>query len=458
MSRNDNKIVMIPIEKIFPHRDNPRKDLGDLSELSESIKAQGVLQNLTVVPWAAAYPDEPEPVEGAVVTVIGHRRSAAAKEAGLRELPCVIADMDHKTQVSVMLLENLQRADLTVIEQAQGFQMMIDLGSNVHEISEKTGFAERTVQKRLQIAKLDPEKMKKAEARGNVTLNDYIRIASLEDEKERDQVLEWAGSSSFSYYLNQAEEKQKIKENTIIIKEDLKKLGIEKQKGISGNPSYSSEVDVEYSISLTRYGEASKKMLEQKAEGNKWIIWQDFLYLVKPALKKKRTAPAKSKKEIKNDERRAALKEKYLFMRELRRKFVIEFNAHKKYKDVIYKWLLYFIVFNETHYSYQKDQKLIEDVTGEKNTGGDRIKADKLLEFAEKDERAALTFAYYLASDTDADYYYLKTCDMYWGENRPEYKQNKRLEKLYEMLEELGYPVSDEERSMLDGTHELFGK
>ena len=215
---------------------------------------------------------------------------------------------------------------------------------------------------------------------------------------------------------------------------------------------------MEYSISLTRYGEASKKMLEQKAEGNKWIIWQDFLYLVKPASKKKRTAPAKSKKEIKNDERRAALKEKYLFMRELRRKFVIEFNAHKKYKDVIYKWLLYFIVFNETHYSYQKDQKLIEDVTGEKNTGGDRIKADKLLEFAEKDERAALTFAYYLASDTDADYYYLKTCDMYWGENRPEYKQNKRLEKLYEMLEELGYPVSDEERSMLDGTHELFGK
>ncbi|MBO6269431.1 MAG: ParB N-terminal domain-containing protein [Clostridium sp.] len=72
---------MLPIENLLPHPLNPRKDLGDLTELADSIRAQGVLQNLTVVP---------EPLEGPdkYRILIGHRRHAAAKLAGLTELPC----------------------------------------------------------------------------------------------------------------------------------------------------------------------------------------------------------------------------------------------------------------------------------------------------------------------------------------------------------------------------------
>ena len=77
-------IVTIGLEHIHPHPDNPRKDLGDLTELAESIKKNGIRQNLTVIP------KEGEP--GEYITIIGHRRSAAAKLAGVTEAPCRVVE------------------------------------------------------------------------------------------------------------------------------------------------------------------------------------------------------------------------------------------------------------------------------------------------------------------------------------------------------------------------------
>lgn len=97
-------IINIETTKLQEHPDNPRKNIGDVTELAESIKARGILQNLTVVP-----------ADGDKYTIIiGHRRFAAAKQAGLTEVPCAVVDMDYKTQLSTMLLENMQRSDLTV--------------------------------------------------------------------------------------------------------------------------------------------------------------------------------------------------------------------------------------------------------------------------------------------------------------------------------------------------------
>lgn len=114
-----NQIEQIPIGRLLPHPENPRKELGELSELTESVKAKGILQNLTVVKAELVEgvqipeaPDGQNPAEWYVV-LIGHRRLAAAKEAGLETAPCVVAEMDRKDQLSTMLLENMQRCDLT---------------------------------------------------------------------------------------------------------------------------------------------------------------------------------------------------------------------------------------------------------------------------------------------------------------------------------------------------------
>ena len=134
-----NTITMIPIEKLLHHSHNPRLDLGDLTELTESIRSQGVLQNLTVVP---------DPESEGYLVVIGNRRMEAAKLAGLAEVPCVISDMDFNTQIATMLTENMHRTDLTLYEQAQGIQMMMDLGLTETQISEMTGFSRTTIKRR----------------------------------------------------------------------------------------------------------------------------------------------------------------------------------------------------------------------------------------------------------------------------------------------------------------------
>lgn len=113
------EIKYIPVKKLWQHPDNPRKDLGDVTELAESIKVNGVLQNLTVVPLIGEITKKWDGESYRVI--IGHRRLAAAKLAGLEELPCVVVEMSEREQLSTMLTENMQRSDLTVYEQAQGF-------------------------------------------------------------------------------------------------------------------------------------------------------------------------------------------------------------------------------------------------------------------------------------------------------------------------------------------------
>ena len=101
----NNQLVYISLDELYPHPHNHRKELGDLTELADSIRAKGIMQNLTVIPRE----------EGSGYTVlIGYRRMGAAKLAGLTEVPCVIVDMSPREQVATMLLENMQRSDLTV--------------------------------------------------------------------------------------------------------------------------------------------------------------------------------------------------------------------------------------------------------------------------------------------------------------------------------------------------------
>ena len=203
----ENKIVMLPVDKLYPHLDNPRKELGDLSELAESIKSNGILQNLTVVPFVSKV-NPSFNGEGMYTVVIGHRRLAASKIAGLKELPCVISNMDYKEQLSTMLVENMQRSDLTVYEQAKGFQMMLDLGETQSSIAEKTGFSEATVCRRIKLASLDEELFKASQSR-NVTFDEYMKLDKITDEKVKRNLLRVIGTNAFDHQYKNALDDQK---------------------------------------------------------------------------------------------------------------------------------------------------------------------------------------------------------------------------------------------------------
>lgn len=202
----NNHITLIGIDLLLPHPQNPRKQLGDLTELAESIKANGVYQNLTVVANG----------DGFYTIIIGHRRHAAAKLAGVDKLPCVITQMTEKQQLETMLIENMQRSDLTVIEEAQGLQLMIDLGDSVTDISKATGFSKKKIKSRLFLNSYDVDTVEKAFKKG-ATLDDYVKLSRIKDDKKREEVAKHLGTSNFDYYANIAidhekwrKEKQKI--------------------------------------------------------------------------------------------------------------------------------------------------------------------------------------------------------------------------------------------------------
>ena len=168
--------MMIAAGRLHPNPDNPRQGLGDLTELADSIKAKGILQHLVVMPQE----DRP----GEYTIIMGHRRHAAAVQAGLKELPCLVeGKVGRSDQVALMLAENLHRSNLTPYEEGQGFQMMLDLGETEQSICQKTGFGKTTVRHRINIAKLDQKKIKKLQDDPSfqLSLTDLVALEKVPD-------------------------------------------------------------------------------------------------------------------------------------------------------------------------------------------------------------------------------------------------------------------------------------
>jgi ParB family chromosome partitioning protein len=176
----------ISIELLQNNPDNPRRDLGDLTELTASIKQNGIYQNLTVQ----------DNHNDTYTVLIGNRRFAASKLAGLKEVPCTIVDITPAEQASMMLTENMQRNDLTVLEQAHGMQMCLDLGSSDKDIAKETGLSIKTVKHRLEINKLDQKKLSTCK---QLNLDDLTKLESIKDVSKRNDLLEYVGTNRFEW-------------------------------------------------------------------------------------------------------------------------------------------------------------------------------------------------------------------------------------------------------------------
>jgi ParB family chromosome partitioning protein len=115
---------MIPVEQLQPNADQPRKDVGDLRGLTDSVREKGVLEPLLVRYLAES---------GKYMVISGERRYHAARAAGLVELPCIEKDADDAESLELALIENLQRKDLTPFEEADGVQALADRFNLTHE-------------------------------------------------------------------------------------------------------------------------------------------------------------------------------------------------------------------------------------------------------------------------------------------------------------------------------------
>ena len=151
----EDGIKMVRVSAIEPNRGQPRKefDSESLSELADSIREHGVLQPLLVRRMPGATLDEET-----YQLVTGERRWRAARMAGLSEVPVVVREMSEAEVLEFALIENLQREDLNPLEEAGGYQELIDtFGLTQEEVARKVGRSRSAVANALRVLKLPQE-------------------------------------------------------------------------------------------------------------------------------------------------------------------------------------------------------------------------------------------------------------------------------------------------------------
>ena len=139
--------LTVPISEVEPNKEQPRKffDKDKLAELAQSISEHGLLQPLIVKKRA----------DGGYTIISGERRWRASRMAGLIEVPVIIKDIDDATALQIALIENLQREDLNVVEEAQGYRnLMEEFGMTQEEVSKKVGKSRPVIANALRILAL----------------------------------------------------------------------------------------------------------------------------------------------------------------------------------------------------------------------------------------------------------------------------------------------------------------
>lgn len=431
-----SKLQMIQVEKLHPHPDNPRKVIGDVSELAESIKANGILQNLTVVPNNDNWDD--------FTVIIGHRRLAAAKQAGLTELPCAVVEMTEKEQLSTMLTENMQRSDLTVYEEAKGCQLLLDLGDTVAEVAEKTGFSESKIRRRVKLCELDEEAFKESQIR-QPTLADYDRLNQIKDIETRNKLLESIGTNNFDNLLYSAVKKQETDEE----KERIEKLCLE-----HGMIKAQKRDEIPSNYEYTDFFAPKDLIGKDFADGRKRYFYFGYssnVYIYAEALEKQEKNDAEEEKRKLEEQRWDELVEQAGEIDErceaLRIGFMLDtnFNDNNKKQE-----LVKFIVAQVAAGASRNAHRFSEVVENQ-----DAENIDNYINEHWGDNSGRLLMA---AAYASCQRIYEKLSFIYVGYSSKTISRRNSLDlnKFYALLCKLGYVMSDEEIQLRDGTHPIF--
>ena len=172
----EKNVKLISIEEIVPNRFQPRQIFGEkeLNELADSIKEHGIIQPLIVRPLGDKYE-----------IIAGERRYKAASIAGLYNVPVIVLEKDDNESAELAIIENIQRKDLTPIEEAKSYQKLLNRGLTQEEIAKKLGIAQPTVANKLRLLSLPDEVQ---EALLNTRISERHARALLRLENVSDQL------------------------------------------------------------------------------------------------------------------------------------------------------------------------------------------------------------------------------------------------------------------------------
>ena len=170
--KKEEKIYYINVDDILPNRFQPRLafDEKELNDLSNSIIKYGVIQPIVVRRIANKYE-----------IIAGERRYKAACAAGLKEIPAIINDTDDNTSAEIALLENLQRKNLTVIEEANSYKKLLDRGFTQDDIANKLGVSQSSIANKIRLLSL-PKEVRDALLYNRISERHARSLLSLDNE------------------------------------------------------------------------------------------------------------------------------------------------------------------------------------------------------------------------------------------------------------------------------------
>lgn len=179
--KKNSRLINLPIGIIHPSSYQPRAhfDENELQGLSESIRRNGLLQPITVRKRA----------DGCYELVAGERRLRAARLAGMGEVPCLLINADNRRAAILGLVENVQRSDLNLFEEAEAIQrLMTEWGATQLEVAQRLGKAQSTVANKLRLLRLTPDQRARILA-ASLTERHARALLRLESESARSDAL-----------------------------------------------------------------------------------------------------------------------------------------------------------------------------------------------------------------------------------------------------------------------------
>jgi ParB family chromosome partitioning protein len=196
-SRNESAVGrLLPLSSLRPNPNQPRTQVGDLSDLVSSIRDKGVLEPILV--------RRADPVDGGAPgakfeIVAGERRYRAALEAGLFEIPAIELDVTADEALEITLIENLQRKDLNPFEEAEGYQALASLhGYTQEQVAQAVGRSRSSIAESLSLLAVPPEIRERALHMGIQAKSALLELAKISDPKALEALLSRAAREGMS--------------------------------------------------------------------------------------------------------------------------------------------------------------------------------------------------------------------------------------------------------------------
>ncbi len=212
----EENVKKLPVEKIVPGKYELRTKVtpSSLQELIDSIKEKGIVEPIIVRPSGENFE-----------VVCGHRRFYAAKEAGLKEIPCIVKEIDDKEALEIAIVENLQREDLNPVEKAMAFKTLNEkFGLTHEEIAKKVGKTRSAITNTLRILTL-PHEIISAISDGKITEGHAKALLSLKDDRERMKLFRKMIREKMSVRKTERIAKKETNAEIINIEEKFKEMG-----------------------------------------------------------------------------------------------------------------------------------------------------------------------------------------------------------------------------------------